>query len=108
MTVETCTLAKRAIVQRNGTPAAGPDAALAVPAERRIATTTMAAATGDDEGVGLGVTPTLSEVDGVGVVEGVDEAVGCAVSEVDVEPVTVLDGEPLNDDAALADIVELA
>lgn len=108
MTVETGTLANCAIAQRNGTPAAGPDAAFAVPAERCIATTTMAAAIGEDEGVGLGVTPTLREVDGVGVVEGVDETVGCAVSDVDVEPVTVLDGELLNDDAALADGVGLA
>ena len=64
----------------------------------------MAAAIGDDDGVGLGVTPLLNEVDGVGVVDGVEVAVGCAVSDVDVEPVAVLDGELLIEDAADADV----
>lgn len=55
-----------------------------------------------------GVTPLLSDVEGVGVVLGVAESVGTAVSDVDVDLVTVLEAEPLSDDTALNDDDRLA
>jgi hypothetical protein len=60
---------------------------------------------GEEEGERLGVTPALRVVVGVGVIDGVGVAVGCAVSEVDVEPVAVLEDDPDSDRAAVTDVV---
>lgn len=93
------------IAQRSGTPTEGPDAATCEPADMRMGTTTRAAAMGEEEGERLGVTPALRVVVGVGVIDGVGVAVGCAVSEVDVEPVAVLEDDPDSDRAAVTDVV---